>query len=247
MVSTGIQDFGTPLLLEEHTSVTPPLTATSPPLCAACHSPNSPQRCSTCKSIHYCSAACQKADWALHRLLCKQHTKSSQPDSTYRRALYLQGEKGKPHFVWLKYGNDGLPLDKAKCFPSTPASEVKTIAFHNRYRPYWIQISYDSNQTRRELKGNGTVRQLLGTTTAEVELAWRGPLLVLAYSAEDGLSKPALDIDVDALGPLAEYLRLRAEYRGPVFVEQPQKRYTEEEWKEIISRAPKVTLMGVPR
>jgi hypothetical protein len=31
-----------------------------------------------------------------------------------------------------------------------------------------------------------------------------------------------------------DYANLRAEYDGPVFVEQPQERYTEEEWKAIM-------------
>lgn len=65
-------------------------------------------------------------------------------------------------------------------------------------------------------------------------LEWRGPLLVIAYSAEEGLSKPALDVGVEVLGPLCEYLRLRREYAGPVFVEQPQVRYGDEEWRRIV-------------
>jgi hypothetical protein len=52
---------------------------------------------------------------------------------------------------------------------------------------------------------------------------------VLAYSEEDGLSEPALDVDPSALGPVILYLKLRSEYEGPVFVEQPQKRYGEQE------------------
>ena len=49
--------------------------------------------------------------------------------------------------------------------------------------------------------------------------------MAIAYSTEEGLSKPALDVDTSVLGPVVEYLRLRSEYEGLVFVEQPQ------EWK----------------
>jgi hypothetical protein len=39
------------------------------------------------------------------------------------------------------------------------------------------------------------------------------------------------------LGPILEYAKLRAEYAGPVFVEQPQERYTEDEWAKILKEA----------
>lgn len=61
---------------------------------------------------------------------------------------------------------------------------------------------------------------------------WRGPLVVLAYSAE-GLSKPALDVEPSVLGPVVEYLGLRREYAGPVFVGQPQEWYGKE-WKKLL-------------
>ena len=77
-------------------------------------------------------------DWPTHKLLCKQLTTSLRPNPQYRRALYLPYQHEKPRFVWLQYGEDGRPLDKTKCFPTTPTNDVKTIAFHNRYQPYWI-------------------------------------------------------------------------------------------------------------
>lgn len=235
MPSTDLQDFGTPLLLEDYLAVTPPLTLSCVPACAACHVQTTLQRCSTCRAIQYCSTACQILDWHLHKLLCKQSAIHLRPDPSYRRALYLPDTKDKPRFVWLQYGDDGRPLDKAKCFPAVPGADIKTIAFHNRYLPYWIQISYDSNPSGREVKENESVKRLLGDTNGKAGLMWRGPLVVIAYSAEDGLSKPALDIDAGLLGSLVEYLKLRVEYGGPIFVEQPQKQYTEAEWKQLLA------------
>jgi hypothetical protein len=58
--------------------------------------------------------------------------------------------------------------------------------------------------------------------------------MALAYDPEEGLSRPALDVDTTALGPVRDYAKLRAEYDGPVFVEQPQERYTEEAWAAIM-------------
>ncbi|KAH6643047.1 hypothetical protein C7974DRAFT_302274 [Boeremia exigua] len=228
MSSSGPQDLGIPLLLEEYLTVSPPVTSDSTPLCAACHALASSQRCSMCKEVHYCSSKCQMLDWPLHKLLCRHSTASSRPDPANRRALYLPDDKDKPRFVWLKYGNDGRPFDKAKCFPTTPADDIKTIGFHNRYLSYWIQISYDSNPSGRDLKRNMSIKSV-----------WFGPLVVIVYSAEEGLSKPALDIQVGALRPVVEYLRLRSEYRGLIFVEQPQEQYGEEEWKKLLAQEKK--------
>jgi hypothetical protein len=52
--------------------------------------------------------------------------------------------------------------------------------------------------------------------------------VALAYDAEEGLNKPTLDMDTGTLAPVLEYRKLRAEYAGPFFVEQPQEVYTEE-------------------
>jgi hypothetical protein len=137
----------------------------------------------------------------------------------------------------------------AKCFPRADSGQVKTVAFHNRFLPYWVQISYDCNAEGRELTPNECVKQLLANSSAAIGsvtagpvqateipegTVWRGSLVVLAYSAEDGLSKPALDIDPSVLGPVVEYLSLREEYKEPIFVEQPQLRGSQADWKAVL-------------
>jgi hypothetical protein len=67
-----------------------------------------------------------------------------------------------------------------------------------------------------------------------MQYAFRGPVVALAYDAEEGLSKPAVDVDTSVLGPVGEYARLREEYGGPVCVEQPQERWTGQEWEGVI-------------
>lgn len=241
MSPTAHQDFGTPLLLEDYRPVLPPMTPSSPPMCASCHSPISLKRCNNCQIIHYCSTQCQTNDWRFHKLLCKQsNTTASRPDATYRRALYLSDNTEKPRFIWLKYSDDGRPLDKAKCFTAVSGDlrDVGTIAFHDRHVPYWIQISYDRNMHGRELKDNRCVKKLLSIVgeSATGRLEWRGPLVAIGYDAEEGLSRPALDVGPDVLGPLVRYLRLKREWEGSVFVEQPQERYELWEWEKMMAR-----------
>lgn len=167
------------------------------------------------------------SDWEQHKVVCKSFAKSASPGSICRRALFFSPDQSRPRFLWLTYGDNGTPLNIAQCFPDTPKEEIKTIAFHNRWLPYWIQISYDSNMNK--------ARSL--AKTSPILHSFRGPVVVLAYYAEEGLSQPALDVDTTTLEPVVEYAKLRADYKGPIFVEQPQERYTEEQWKGIMARA----------
>ena len=94
-----------------------PVTSTSPRLCATCHiTVTIAQRCGGCKNIYYCSKACQTLKWATHKTFCKSFLESTAPRASMRCALlFSTGAKG--HFVWMSYGDDGTPLDVAKCFP----------------------------------------------------------------------------------------------------------------------------------
>jgi uncharacterized protein len=43
------------------------------PFCGLCHavlSTSAPMICSRCRSVHYCSQACQRADWSGHKAAC---------------------------------------------------------------------------------------------------------------------------------------------------------------------------------
>ncbi|KAI8933840.1 hypothetical protein NX059_009541 [Plenodomus lindquistii] len=230
MSATTSQDLETPLIHEDFLPTPVPTTLST--LCATCHT-NAPQRrCSTCKNIHYCSSACQATDWPLHKTICKAYLKSlaQRPSSQHRRALFFPAESSKPVFVYLKYDEDGTPLDITDYLGGIPGADRKTVAFHNRHLATFTQISYDGNQSSlRTLEEN----MCIGGG------AFRGPVVVTSHDPDEGLSAPAIDVDTRILGAVRNYASLRGEYRGPIFVEQPQERYREEQWKGVVEAAKK--------
>jgi hypothetical protein len=40
--------------------------------CHQCGSPHSLKNCSSCRSVRYCSVACQQKDWKAHKVDCKR-------------------------------------------------------------------------------------------------------------------------------------------------------------------------------
>jgi len=79
-------------------------------LCTACNEPNG-RHCARCKNAHYCSTACQKADWPTHKLLCPTFSNfkaSNRATDEHFRAILFPVDEAKPRFIWLhcKWRND---------------------------------------------------------------------------------------------------------------------------------------------
>ncbi|KAH5760640.1 MYND-type zinc finger protein samB [Parastagonospora nodorum] len=228
MTSSESQDFGQPLVLEDYMPVAQPVAPDAHGLCAICHKATELQRCAGCHNILYCSKKCQKADRKEHKSLCREFTTSAKirPTTNSRRALLLAPEYPRARFHWVLHDNDGRP-DVQSCYHDTQPGDIKTIGFHDRYLPYWLQISYDSNPKQRRNLGANSVAQH----------AINGNVVVVAYDAVEGLSAPPLDVDTKTLRAVLDYLWLRSSYDGPIFIEQPQERYTVEQWEEIQEKA----------
>jgi len=69
--------------------------------CAACGTPTL-QRCSCCKSAHYCSRECQKSAWLVHKLECGAAWSAEESDQQASRFTYdipfaMFPEPGGPH------------------------------------------------------------------------------------------------------------------------------------------------------
>jgi hypothetical protein len=86
----------------------------------ASHTPPTPERkcvvcdlpislvCPGCRDANYCNAACQRADWEVHKLICKQLANfKDPPNPNFRRAVLLGSEHRKPTFAWVDYDANG--------------------------------------------------------------------------------------------------------------------------------------------
>jgi hypothetical protein len=73
-------------------------------LCSMCPS-KATSRYESCRCSRYCSKACQKDDWKVHKLVCKtfQEPKTqAPPEPGYSRAIFFDVQKAKLEWVWVR-------------------------------------------------------------------------------------------------------------------------------------------------
>lgn len=82
-------------------------------LCALCDQP-APKQCSSCHIIRYCSSKCQKADWVIHKIVCKSFKDVLKaPGPGHARIIYLPEQSTHPVSVWLRE-KDTTKVDEMK-------------------------------------------------------------------------------------------------------------------------------------
>lgn len=82
--------------------------------CASCDE-HATLACSGCNTIRYCSQACQKADWSIHKIICKKYKEFllTSPGPDHHSAIYFSPDKPQPRFIWVRYehGHDHPSLE----------------------------------------------------------------------------------------------------------------------------------------
>ncbi|KAJ4421919.1 hypothetical protein N0V82_003416 [Gnomoniopsis sp. IMI 355080] len=69
--------------------------------------------CAQCRSICYCSKACQRADWNLHKMLCVAFTDRGPMDEDgkpYKRCVLFDANKHAPEIFWVRARGNQSPL-----------------------------------------------------------------------------------------------------------------------------------------
>lgn len=240
------QELGIPWRLADFApdAVKAAVTDDSQPLCGMCSEIGAGKPCSGCKNIRYCSVECQRNDWDIHKLVCKSYRElPPRPTGFHFLALLFPAQEPRPRFSW-EIQHPGAPIGITSQYGSPGQLVAYPPFFHDRRLPHVITVEHDSNpQGNRFLPTNQSIDNVIGPSSSGF---LRGDVLFVAESVikmfsrvEAGAATPEftdlLDIDTKSIRPIIDYLNLRATYMGPIFREQPQERYPEEEWRSILA------------
>ncbi|KAI1143256.1 hypothetical protein F5Y05DRAFT_147566 [Hypoxylon sp. FL0543] len=177
--------------------------------CAVCWKEGA-SRCSTCKSCSYCSKECQKNDWKSHKLLC--HLVAAEPERpspSHIRAIHFPVTKPTPELVWIPcVENDEIPEE-----PNFPRLEAMKDLLGNKFPVGVKRVDWDKSgkkPTPRPIeiyhRDTFLVDESPPTTSLEAAMrhhgqakfGWRGPLIVVAVSVEEGPDEEPINRYVDA-------------------------------------------------
>ncbi|KAF1974145.1 hypothetical protein BU23DRAFT_638189 [Bimuria novae-zelandiae CBS 107.79] len=196
--------------------------------CAVCEAPKCWKKCSYCKAIYYCSKTCQMKDWRTHKLVCQAFAHElTRPHERHYRVLLFDTQNPKGILHWAPVTSEGF--HDLRMLGTGPLTQ--SLYLDDRRLRYDVLILYSM---RAPVSGCSRERALAKFAGRHTGSLIRGPLVVYAmvkrpegdvdFFGRD-LSRPMcepMDVQADVLKPLKEYLALRTEYRGPIFVEQPQ-------------------------
>lgn len=186
-------------------------------VCVMCNTRTGSRQCAQCASTQYCSVECQRADWPMHKLVCKQAktaSDDSRPSESHFRVLFFPHEASQPEFCWASTnGSDELVVQhdsinswrttmkdrytKAKSSDPlviqalTRDDSMRGKVFGHALRvAYWQPPEGDSGH----LDGfNETVLSLMSGTLAKLSHRKYGPLVAFAYKLDPEFDYKAMD------------------------------------------------------
>jgi hypothetical protein len=150
--------------------------------------------CGTCKSAAYCTKACQKADWPVHKLLCTSFaTFTTAPSPTHRLGILFPETSFTPRLIWvdcpLMHTDDDLPWESATCpelgFNPARAVNICANALRKRWRKDKLGVYYNDDCY---VDQSGGLNLCVPAVTRGKSLhPWGGSLLVMRL--------PGLEVD----------------------------------------------------
>ncbi|KAF2501106.1 hypothetical protein BU16DRAFT_190535 [Lophium mytilinum] len=172
-------------------------------VCATCEQVAS-LACCACRGAGYCSAECQKEDWAVHKLLCLGFSGHRRhPACLSVRAIRFQAEDELPQWYWLPYQEivntryDGLD-QIVTLFPYSTASlrySLKRSAVLYEDRPHEIIIHF-----RNQSNSNDSIK---AATDGLASYDWYGSAVAYGKIPRIG-DQPTVLFDLD----MSDYTRI---------------------------------------
>ncbi len=201
-------------------------------LCTVCDKSGT-SLCKRCKSVRYCSKACQEAGWPIHKLLCAAFSgfdTSSRPTSEHFRAIFFPVNDEKPKPVWLhcKWHDDEedgkFQLAECESFLGHDGSPKHAPIQHNpvlkRVLSNTIYVCHRDTFLIDGSKTNNSVASIIATKPGQYH-DWRGP--IIAYGKE-GLGTDQIackDLDMRDFRHVADYFLSYGYTPPPTTTQQP--------------------------
>lgn len=193
-----------------------------PKLCTTCDNQGR-LVCGGCKSIHYCSTACQKVDWPVHKIICKDYSQfvNTRPDGDHHSAIYFAPDEPVPRFVWLRYKcPHGHPDIEHLSQFGVNKERIQAGAFDvfannpmllRHIEPHHIAVSLPEAKAicsccNTDLAPNGSLAKI----NSELPGFFRGPVIAMGTYCDADEEKKASSLD---LGPsdfrhVVDFLRM---------------------------------------
>lgn len=167
------------------------------PTCAIC-SGSASKLCSSCLSISYCSPECQKTDWPLHKILCKNlPAMNPRPSPSHKLGVLFPVDSKYPLPVWIYCKPvDGGPeaatgFEVADARPildpenlDTRSGKATRCGFLTRNKLRGFQIIHRYGFLLDGSAPNACIRHT-ATARGEMIRGWKGPVVVMRLRTED--------------------------------------------------------------
>ena len=186
-------------------------------LCIVCNKPNA-QFCNRCKGTTYCSKACQRHDWPIHKLLCATFSNfdsSVRPSNDHIRAVFFPVDDRNPKFIWLHcewrgYGDNKYqhPYVYSLLGPNAIPSDgpVQYNPVLKRNLPDTVYVCSRDTFLIDGSKSNNSVASIIATRPGQYH-DWRGPIITYGKKGLGLDQQICKDLDMTDFRHIADFFR----------------------------------------
>lgn len=148
--------------------------------CTICNTSGA-KLCSSCHSAAYCSPACQKKDWPLHKTICKTLKSTERPSDWHKLALLFPAESTSPVPLWVSCTNEtpaSLNLPDLDATVGPKSHEFRSIT-RNELRDFDIDHSVVIISKQKSNNVPGLNACIIHNTNGMSRYKWPGPVVAM--------------------------------------------------------------------